>query len=119
MGLIRLTQINNDQLDANLEKILIDGEKILKGFKAIRDIFAFTDKRLIAIDKQGLTGKKQEYHSIPYKSISHFSVETAGHLDLDAELKIYISSQNAPIYDLQFKDDSILEIQKSIAKSIL
>ena len=44
---------------------------------------------MIIVDKQGVTGKKVEYKSIPYKSISRFSVETSGHFDLDAELKIW------------------------------
>ena len=76
----------------------------------------FTEKRLILVDKQGMTGKKIEYHSIPYKSISHFSVETAGTFDLDAELKIWISSATDPLVDKQFKkDSSIYDIQKILA----
>lgn len=63
-----------------------------------------------------MTGKKIEYHSVPYKSISHFSVETAGHFDLDAELKIWISSSTEPSISKQFKkDDSIYEVQKALA----
>jgi len=54
----------------------------------IRALFVFTNKRLILVDKQGLTGNKVEYHSLPYRIITHFSVETAGHFDLDAELKV-------------------------------
>ena len=30
--------------------------------------------------RQGLSGKKVEYHSIPYKSITHFAVETADYV---------------------------------------
>jgi len=55
-------------------------------------LFIFTNKRLILVDKQGITGKKIEYFSVVYKSISRFSIETAGNFDLDAELKIWISS---------------------------
>ena len=57
----------------------------------------FTDKRFVLVDKQGITGNKIEYHSIPYKSITHFSIETAGTFDLDAELKIWISGTAAPV----------------------
>lgn len=68
------------------------------------------------MDKQGLTGKKVEYHSIPFKSISHFSVETAGHFDLDAELKIWISGAQLPAISKQFKKDkSIYDVQKVLA----
>lgn len=72
-------------------------------FKLFRDMMVFTEKRLILVDKQGMTGKKTEYHSIPYKSISHYSIETAGTFDLDAELKIWISSAEEPLVDKQFK----------------
>jgi hypothetical protein len=54
-------------------------------------MYVFTNKRLILIDKQGITGRKVDYHSIPYRAITQFKIETAGHFDLDAELKIWIS----------------------------
>ena len=45
----------------------------------------------------GVTGSKVSYYSIPYKSIVSYEIETAGTLDLDAELKIYISGQAEPL----------------------
>lgn len=76
----------------------------------------FTEKRLILVDKQGMTGKKIEYHSIPFKIISHFSIETAGTSDMDAELKIWVSSAADPLVEKQFKKDaSIYDIQKILA----
>src|SRR5690242_15842685 len=81
------------KLNAEYGGLLIDGEQIEIGFTLIRDLFIFTNKRLILVDKQGLTGKKVEYFSVVYKAISRFSIETAGHFDLDAELKIWISSE--------------------------
>lgn len=67
-----------------------------------------------------MTGKKVEYKSIPYRSISRFSVETSGHFDLDAELKIWISSAELPAESLQFRsDDSIVAIQKALAQAVL
>lgn len=108
---------NIDEITKELKPILTDSENINAAFKLIRDLIVFTDKRLIMVDKQGITGKKIEYHSIPYKSISHFSVETAGRFDLDAELKIWISSAEHPTIDKQFrKDDSIYDIQKILAE---
>ncbi|WP_432352892.1 PH domain-containing protein [Sporosarcina sp. A2] len=99
-----------------LATILIEGESVEAAFKLFRDMMVFTEKRLILVDKQGMTGKKTEYHSIPYKSISHYSIETAGTFDLDAELKIWISSAEEPLVDKQFKKDaSIYDIQKILA----
>lgn len=80
-------EINSKELQTNLKALLIPGETIERAFKIVRDLFVFTDKRLILIDKQGISGKKVEFHSIPYKSISHFSVETAGTFDLDVEIR--------------------------------
>lgn len=105
-----------EKVEKELGSILIEVEKVKAAFKVVRDLMVFTEKRLILVDKQGLTGKKIEYHSIPYKSISHFSVETAGTFDLDAELKIWISSATEPLVNKQFKkDSSIYDIQKILA----
>lgn len=108
--------ISNEEVTKELEQLLAHGEEVDVAFKLIRDLIVFTNKRLLVVDKQGLTGKKVEYHSIPYKSISHFSIETAGHFDLDAELKIWISGAQTPAIAKQFKkDNSIYDIQKVLA----
>ena len=64
------------------------GERVEKGYQLIRDPFLFTDKRLICVNRQGITGSKVSYLSIPCRTITRFSVETAGTFDLDAELKV-------------------------------
>lgn len=90
------------------------------GFKVIRDMFIFTNKRLILIDKQGITGNKTEYKSVTYKSITRFSVETAGRFDLDAELKIWISSEVQPSISKQFnKSVNVYEVQQVLAQHVL
>lgn len=107
---------NVEEVKKELGPILADEETVDAAFKLIRDLIVFTDRRMIMVDKQGLTGKKVEYHSLPYKSISHFSVETAGRFDMDAELKIWVSSSANPTIYKQFKkDDSIYDIQKILA----
>ncbi len=113
------SEIDVKELEEELSHLLIENEKAEKAFKLIRDLFIFTDKRLILIDKQGVTGKKIEYHSIPYSDISHFSTETAGHFDLDSELKIWIRGHEQPIMK-EFKKGSNLEaVQKAIATYVL
>jgi hypothetical protein len=77
-------------------------------------MYVFTNKRLILIDKQGMTGRKVDYHSIPYRAITQFKIETAGHFDLDAELKIWISGQDDPI-EKELKKDTVVGIQKTLA----
>lgn len=100
--------------------LLTDGEQIELGFKLIRDTFIFTNKRLILVDVQGITGSKVEYKSIGYKSISRFSVETAGTFDLDAELKIWVSSEQEPSIRKQFsKSVNVYEVQRLLAFYVL
>ncbi|MDR7870250.1 MAG: PH domain-containing protein [Tissierellaceae bacterium] len=112
------SEVNLSSVANEYSKVLAEGEKIERAYRLIRDMFIFTNKRLILVDKQGVTGKKQEYHSIPYKNIQHFSIETAGHLDLDAELKIWLSG--GTLIEKQFnKSLDIYEVQSVLAKYVL
>ncbi len=113
------SEVDARNLQRELNAVLVEGEQVFKAFRIIRDMFIFTDKRLILIDKQGITGKKAEYLSIPYKSISHFSVETAGTFDMDSELKIYVASNPVPI-EREFKRGTdLIGVQKTLAYFIL
>ena len=112
--------INPEELQKDYAHLLIEHEVIELGFKLIRDIFVFSNKRLILVDKQGITGKKMEYYSLPYKSISRFSVETAGTLDLDAELKIWIGSSHEPNIIQKFtKAVNVYDVQRYLATKVL
>lgn len=112
--------VNQETLLKDYGKLLIEGEEIELGFKLIRDTFIFTNKRLILIEKQGITGSKVEYKSILYKSISRFSVETAGTFDLEAELKIWVSSEVNPSIVKQFnKSVNVYDVQSVLAHHVL
>ena len=112
--------VSQEELKKNYSQLLIDGEEIELGFKLIRDTFIFTNKRLILVDVQGLTGSKTEYLSVAYKSISKFSVETAGTFDLEAELKIWISSETLPSIKKKFnKSVNVYEVQNVLAYHVL
>lgn len=114
------SQETTGNLQEKYSKLLIDGEQIELGFQLLRDVFMFTNKRLIIIDVQGVTGKKVEYRSMPYKSISRFSLETAGTFDLDAELKIWISSENIPSVSKRFnKSIDVYAVHKYLAQKVL
>ncbi|HEX8577376.1 MAG TPA: PH domain-containing protein, partial [Flavobacterium sp.] len=92
---------------------------IEKAFRLIKDLFIFTNKRLILVEKQ-LVGTKVDYMSIPYSSIIKFSKESAGLLDLDAELKIYIKDQDQPIKKQFGKgSNNINEVYKILSQHIL
>ncbi|WP_313807915.1 PH domain-containing protein [Flavobacterium sp.] len=112
--------VDKDSLIKDYGKLLISGEEVELGFKLIRDTFIFTNKRLILIEKQGITGSKVEYKSITYKSISRFSVETAGTFDLEAELKIWVSSEVNPSIVKQFnKSVNVYDVQNVLAHHVL
>ncbi len=82
---------NEVPIPEHMEKMLAERETPLFAVKTIRDAAVFTDKRILIADKQGLTGKKIEYCTIPYKSIVAYAIETAGTFDLDAEIKLVLS----------------------------
>lgn len=88
---------STDQVNEALGPLLATGETVQRAFGEIRDLIVFTDRRLIFVDKQGVTGRKSEFLSVPYRSIAMFSLETAGHFDLEAELRVWVSGQAAPI----------------------
>lgn len=112
--------VSQEELNREYGKLLTEGEELELGFKLIRDTFIFTSKRLILVDKQGLTGSKTEYMSVAYKSISRFSIETAGTFDLDAELKIWISSEAAPSITKKFnKSVNVYDVQRVLAHHVL
>jgi hypothetical protein len=113
------SEVDAKALQKELTPVLIEGEQIERAFRIIRDFFVFTDKRLVLVDKQGVTGKKVEYHSIPYKSITHFAVETAGRFDLDAEMKIWITGGSLPIQREFKRGSDIIGVQKALAQYIL
>ena len=71
-----------------IRQFLVDGEEVLSLFETLRDQLVFTNKRIVATNVQGLTGKRVDYTSIPYSKIQTFSIETSGVLDRDCELEI-------------------------------
>lgn len=102
------------EINAELSEVLADNEQVMHAYKMVRDLYVFTNKRMIAIDKQGVTGKKVDYLSIPYKSIVQFNVQTAGNFDTDCELKIWVSGQGKSI-DIEIKSKLAADVQKTLA----
>lgn len=114
-----VSEIDFRALQTEFNELLCEDEQIEKAYKLIRDKWIFTNKRLIIQDTQGMTGKKREYLSVPYRSIERFSIETAGTFDLDAELKIWLSGSDIP-FEQKFNSSSNLpELQRMLALHIL
>ena len=106
------------EVNEQMAGILTEGEPIQVAFRILRDLIVFTDRRLILVDKQGITGRKVSYLTVPYRAITSFSVETAGSFDLDSELAIWVSGRAEPIRKTLKRGATILAIQQAIAASI-
>ena len=115
---VKLGPIDPATLADELAALLVEGEQVHLAFKGIRDSVVFTDKRLISINVQGLTGKKRDYTSLPLSKIQAWSVETAGRFDLDSELELWFSGLGK--VRLEFKGNvDIRHISKLIGHHVL
>jgi hypothetical protein len=112
------TELDPKELENDFATVLFDGEQIESAFKIFRDKWIFTNKRLIMLDVQGMTGSKKEYHSVPYKSITHFLVETAGTFDGDCEIQIWLSGSAQPLKKELKKGIDVINLQKMLAAYI-
>jgi len=124
MGLFSGTDKNASSAEtkkyhANYSTLLADGEIIEVGFVVARDTFLFTNKRLILVEIQGISGRQLEYISLPYGKITKFSVKTGGSFELDAELKLWIGSDTMPLEKKFNKDNNVYEVQKVLASHVL
>ena len=90
-SVVKLHEERADKYARVIAPMLVSGEQIVACYQGLRDYVVFTTKRLIAVNVQGITGKKQDFSSLPYSKIQAFSVETAGMLDLDCEMELWFS----------------------------
>lgn len=112
------TEVDIADIKAEFAPILADNEVLENAYRVFRDMWVFTNKRLIMLNVQGITGSKREYHSILYKSITQFLVETAGTLDDDCEMKIWISGTHEPFVQEFSRKVDVKGIQKALANHI-
>lgn len=116
--LFKLKQEGNEKASQIVSRILVDNEEVVASFVSMRDRVVFTNKRIISLNVQGITGTKIDYTSIPYNKIQIFSVETAGTVDLDSELDIWLSSIGKIRFELTCNTD-ILNVAKIIGSYVL
>lgn len=117
----KIFKLKQDSIESGISVVrdlLIEGEGVIGSYSAMRDKVIFTNKRIISVNVQGLTGSKKDFISFPYKRIQIYSVETAGTIDLDAELELFFSGG----IDIKFEffgSNNIKEIGRMISEFIL
>lgn len=115
---MKLKPVPQSDFEGMISSMFIDGETILGTFRGIRDGVVFTDKRIIAINVQGMTGKKKDFTSLPYSKIQAFSVETAGVLDMDSELELWFSGLGKVKFEF-VSQANVSQICKMISERVL
>ena len=115
---VKLRPVNDNAFEKMIAPLLVEGEEHIGSYQSIRDGIVFTNKRIIAINIQGITGKKKDFPSLPYSKIQAFSVETAGTIDLDSELELWFSGLGRVKFEFIGAAD-VSYICKVISKQVL
>jgi hypothetical protein len=113
------SSVNVNDLANEFGPILIPDEVIESAFVVWRDKWVFTNKRLILLDIQGLTGNKREYMTIPYRSVDRYCIETAGTLDDDCEMKLWIKGMAEPLVKEFKRNTDIKGLQRALSSHVL
>ena len=114
---LKLRKCDNSAAEGALP-LFVDGEEIIGCYKSVRDYVVFTNKRIISVNVQGMTGKKKDYTSLPYSKIQVFSVETSGVFDIDSELELYFSGIGKIVFEFTGTSD-IVRIGQIISSFVL
>lgn len=117
-AVIKLSKTKNFVYEDVVRPLFISDEEFIGEYQAIRDYVIFTNKRIISVNVQGLTGKKKDFTTLPYSKIQAFSVETSGVLDLDSELELYFSGLGKVKFEFTSGSD-IVTLGKLISEKIL
>lgn len=119
-SVFNLKKIDDKDIHKSAYTLLITGEEILGGYRVVRDQVVFTTKRIISIDVQGVTGRKQDICVIPYSKIQYFTIQTAGFGEVVPEGKLTLYFMDGKKMAFEFKDNcNILEIARMISQYTL
>lgn len=102
-SVFNLKPISNDEVRGEVDGLLIADEKVEFAFKTIRDQLVFTNKRIISIDVQGITGKRKSFATMPYSKIQYFSIQTPGFVELFPDSELFVMFTNGFTAKFEFK----------------
>lgn len=115
---IKLKRVSDSEFESMVAPMFINDERIISSYRGIRDGVVFTNKRIISINIQGITGKKKDFTSMPYSKIQVYSVESAGVFDLDSELELWFSGVGKVKFEFT-SNANVSEICKMISEFVL
>lgn len=115
---LKLRGVDGKAFAGLIAPMLVEGEYIVQTFQSIRDGVVFTNKRIIAVNIQGLTGKKKEFSILPYSKIQAYAMETAGVMDIDSELQLWYSALGKISFEFSSGADTA-EICRIIGENVL
>jgi len=116
----KLKQVPNERGQEMLEGLLIDGEYIVSSFVTARDMVIFTNKRIVSVDVQGITGSRKSFATMPYSNIQYFTIQTVGFIEAFPDSELFISFNNGFTATFEFKTNvNMREIGKMISQYVL
>ena len=119
-SVFNLKPIPVENVRSEVNGLLISGEECVLAFQTVRDQLVFTNKRIISIDVQGLTGKRKSYASMPYAKIQYFSVQTPGFAEIIPDSELFLMFSNGMTATFDFKGNvDIGRISRMIAEYVL
>ena len=99
----KLKPINVDTARNEVKELLINSEEVVMAFQTVRDQLFFTNKRIIAVDVQSITGKRKSFSTIPYSKIQYFSIQTPGFAEIIPDSELFIMFSNTFTAKFEFK----------------
>ena len=96
-------------------RLLAPGEQVQEAYRLLRTTLLFTSRRLVLVE-EAMTGRRVDYVSIPYRSITHFAVEAGGVFAADADLRIWVAGRTAPVERSFSGDVDVYTVQALLAQ---
>lgn len=119
-SVFNLSPISAKEVIPEVKDLLIEEEKMVAAFKTVRDQLIFTTKRIIAVDVQGITGKRRSFSTMPYSKIQFFSIQTAGFIELVPDSELFLMFSNGFTATFEFKGNvNIGAIGRMLSRYVL
>lgn len=118
MAFLKLRPVTDTRLTEQVRPLLRSGERVLQQYQGIRDGILFTDRRVIAVNTQGIIGKKKAYVILPYNRIQAYAIQSAGVMDFDSEMKLWYAGLGIVTFELYAGAD-LTQLNRIIADAVL